>query len=198
MQALIDLFDAQEGPVLVDYPEDAPGSGPNDMEGLACPIRFDGPKAEDETLETAVLREIGELLPWYDLACNRRQRTTVGVTGLEIEQVVRTLASWLSPLPPVDVVNGHAPAAMLKLADEDLRAFYFEAAAGQPQRDSIGSKQLADWFWSETSAAELLLALRERLIPDEDPALQMLGHNSVVPREQWTRFGIDDRWWHKR
>ena len=197
LQALIDLFDASEGPVLVDYPEDAPGSGADDMEGLACPMRFDAPVSEDETLDMAVLREIGELLPWYDLARERRQRTTVGVSGLEIEDVARTLSSWLSPSAPVEVVNGHTPKAMLKLAVEDLRAFYFEAAAGQPQGDDIGSKQLADWFWGETSAAKLLLALRERLIPDEDPALRMLGHNSVVPREQWMRFGIDDRWWHK-
>jgi hypothetical protein len=198
LQKLIDLFDIPEGPVLVDYTEDAPVSGANQMEGLVCPVNFDASNTEDETLEMAVIREIGELLPWYDLACKRRQRTTVGVTGLEIEETARTLAKWLTSSPPVDVVNDHTPAAMLKLAVEDLRAFYFEAAAGQPRGDSIGSRQLADWFWGETSAAKLLLALRERLIPDEDPALQLLGHNSVVPREQWTRFGIDDRWWHKR
>ncbi len=197
-QSLIDLFEARKGPVLVDYPEDAPGSHADDMDGLACPMRFDAPKTNDETLESAVLREVGELQPWYDLACERRQRTTVGVTGLEIDDVVRTLAGWLSPEAPTAVIKNQTPAAMLKLAVEDLRAFYFEAAAGQPGGDAIGSKQLADWFWGETSAAKLLLALRDRLIPDDDPALQMLGHNSVVPREQWMRFGIDDRWWHKR
>ena len=196
LQKLIDLFDYSEGPVLADYTEYAPISGSNDMEGLVCPVQFDASNTGDETLEMAVLREIGELLPWYDLACKRRQRTTVGVTGLEIEEVARTLAKWLTPSPPTGAVNNHTPAAMLKLAVEDLRAFYFEATAGQPHGDSISSKQLADWFWVETSAAKLLLALRERLIPDENPALRMLGHNSVVPREQWTRFGIDNRWWN--
>lgn len=198
LQAVLDLFEAAEGPVLIDYPEEAPGSGPDGMEGLACPIRFDAPSSQEETLEAAVLREIHELQPWYDLSVEQRQRTTVGVTGLAIGDSARTLASWLTSSPPLDTVNGHTPAAMLKLAVEDLRAFYFEAAAGQPQGDAIGSKQLADWFWSETSAAKLLLALRDRLIADDDPALQMLGHNSVVPREQWTRFGIDERWWHTR
>ena len=198
LQALIDLYDAPEGPVLADYPEDAPAGNADDMEGMACPMRLDAPQNGEESLEDAVLREIGELLPWYDLALERRQRTTVGVSGLAIEDVARNLASWLSPTPPTDSINGHTPTALLKLAVEDLRAFYFEAAAGQPQGDTIGSKQLADWFWGETKAAELLLELRERLIPDPDPAIQMLGHNSVVPREQWGRFGIDDRWWHKR
>lgn len=198
LQAMLDLFEEPEGPVLVDYQEEAPGSGIDDMDGLACPMRFDAPETEDKTLEMAVLREIRELQPWYDLAFERRQRTTVGVTGLEIEDVARTLAAWLTPSPPVDIVNGQTPAAMLKLAVEDLKAFYFEAAAGQPQGDTIGSKQLADWFWEQTTAAKLFLALRDRLIADDDPALQMLGHNSVVPREQWIRFGIDDRWWHTR
>ncbi|PPR60892.1 MAG: hypothetical protein CFH10_01345 [Alphaproteobacteria bacterium MarineAlpha4_Bin2] len=197
LEKLIDLFDISEGPVLVDYTEDVPGTGSGGMEGLVCPVQFDASNTEDETLEMAVIREVGELLPWYDIAYKRRQRTTVGVTGLGIEEVVRTLAKWLTSSPPVDVVNDQDPPAMLKLAVEDLRAFYFEAAAGQPQGDAIGSRQLADWFWGETSAAKLLLALRERLIPEKDPALQLLGHNSVVPREQWTRFEIDDRWWHK-
>ncbi|MFT5509948.1 MAG: hypothetical protein ACI89J_003039 [Hyphomicrobiaceae bacterium] len=197
LQATLDLFAEPEGPVLVDYPEDAPGSNAGDMEGLACPIRFDTPAATDETLEMALLREIQELRPWYDLTHERRGRTTVGVTGLDIEEVARTLTSWLTLSPPSDVVNGQVPAAMLKLAVEDLKAFYFEAAAGQPQGDEIGSKQLADWFWEETSAAKLFLALRERLIPNDDPALRLFGHNSVVPRVEWARFGIDDRWWHK-
>jgi hypothetical protein len=196
LQAMLDLFGEPIGPVLIDYPEDAPGSGSEDMEGLACPMRFDAPAAEDETLEMAVLREISELQPWYDLARERRQRTTVGVTGLEIEDVACTLTSWLTTSPPSDDVNGQSPAAMLKLAVEDLKAFYLEAAAGQPQGDAIGSKQLADWFWEETSAAKLFLALRARLIPVDDPALRLLGHNSVVPREQWGRFDIDERWWH--
>lgn len=197
LQATLDLFGSTEGPVLVDYPEDVPETGVGEMDGLACPIRFEATEAEDETLEMAVLREIQELQPWYDLARERRQRTTVGVTGLAIEDVARTLTGWLTPNPPTETVNGQTPAAMLKLAVEDLKAFYFEAAAGQPQGDAIGSKQLADWFWEETSAAKLFLALRERLIPDDDPALRLLGHNSVVPRVEWMRFGIDDRWWHK-
>ena len=62
LQKLIDLFDYSEGPVLADYTEDAPISGSNDMEGLVCPVQFDASNTGDETLEMAVLREIGELL----------------------------------------------------------------------------------------------------------------------------------------
>ena len=60
LQKLIDLFDIPEGPVLVDFTEDAPGSGAIDMEGLVCPVQLDASNTEDETLEMAVVREIGE------------------------------------------------------------------------------------------------------------------------------------------
>ena len=28
-----------------------------------------------------------------------------------------------------------------------------------------------------------------------DPARQLIGRNLLVPREQWGRFGIAERWW---
>ena len=82
---------------------------------------------------------------------------------------------------------------MLKLAAEDLKAFYFEAVAGQPQ--PMTGRAAADWFWGETSAAKLFVALRARCIADADPDRQYIGRNLLVPREQWGRFGITDRWW---
>ena len=82
---------------------------------------------------------------------------------------------------------------MLKLAAEDLKAFYFEAVAGQPQ--PMTGRAAADWFWGETSAAKLFVALRERCIADTDPARQLIGRNLLAPREQWGRLGITDRWW---
>ena len=64
---------------------------------------------------------------------------------------------------------------MLKLAAEDLKAFYFEAVAGQPH--PMTGQAAADWFWGETSAATLFVALRERCIADTDPARQYIGRN---------------------
>jgi hypothetical protein len=190
LRSLLALFSEAQGPVLADYPEEAPkAASGDDLSGMACPLRLDAPNAGEETLELAVLREIRELQPWYDLACERRQRTTFGVAGLPVEEVARVLCSWLAETPP-----GPSPEAMLKLAAEDLKAFYFEAAAGQPQ--PIGSRQLADWFWGETSAAKLFIALRERCIADVAPSIQQMGRNLMIPREQWSRFGIVERWWH--
>lgn len=194
LSALLDLFAAEQGPVLADYPEDAPGAGPHDMTGMACPISFDKP-ATEETLAGAIAREIGQLRPWYDLALERRGRTTFGGAGLSIEDTAAFLSAWIGDEAPPSPRADQTAEAMLKLASEDLKAFYFEAMAAQPQ--AAGARQLADWFWGETSAAKLFVALRERCIRDADPARQVIGKNLMVPREQWGRFGITDRWWRQ-
>ena len=193
LKALLATFDEATGPVLADYPEDASGGGTEDMTGMACTIILDRPAATEETLGAAVLREVRELQPWYDLARERRQRTTFGSAGLDIEDVAGFLARWLDQMPPESPRAEQSPEAMLKLAAEDLKAFYFEAVAGQPQ--PMTGRAAADWFWGETSAAELFVALRERCIADADPAHQLIGRNLLVPREQWSRFGITERWW---
>lgn len=193
--ALLALFAEPRGPVIVDFPEDAPGSGPADMSGLACPITRERSSAGEETLPQAIAREIRELQPWYDLARERRGRTTFGVSELAIADVARHLAGWLAVPAPSSPDPRHSSEVMLKLCSEDLKAFYLEALAEQPARPS--ARQLADWFWGETAAARLLLALRERCIADADPARRLIGLNNLVPREQWGRFGITERWWHK-
>ena len=195
LRAVLALFAEPKGPVLIDYPEEASGSASDDLSGMACPLRLDAPAGAKETLEDAILREIRELRPWYDLARERRQRTTFGVTSLAIEDVARLLCGWLAGPTPGPAGNGTSPEAMLKLATEDLKAFYFEAAAGQPQ--PVGSRAMADWFWGETAAAKLFVALRERCIADPDPARQLIGRNLMVPRAQWSRFGITEHWWQK-
>ena len=48
-----------------------------------------------------------------------------------------------------------------KLAVEDLKAFYNESAAAQPGYAS--SKDVADWFWGQTSAGNMLLHLLLRI-----------------------------------
>lgn len=192
LRALLGLFDAKAGPILVDYPEDAPGTGPSDMTGMACAIRFDRPEAQ-ETLESALLREIRELQPWYDLAFERRQRTTFGASRLSIETIATYLVQWQADPRPESPHANQTPEALLKLAAEDLKVFYFEALAGQPP--PMSGRAAADWFWGETSAAKLFVALRERCIADSNPERQLIGRNLLVPREQWSRFGITERWW---
>lgn len=193
LKALLALFDEPHGPVLRDYPEDAPGGSSGDMDGMACPITFAPKAAGEETLTDAVLREVAELQPWYDLALARRNRTTFGAADLEIGDVVRALGAWLDDAAPPATGTSQTPEALVKLAAEDLKAFYFEALAGQPA--PLTGRAARDKFWSETAAARLFMELRRRFISSDDPGRQYIGNNLLVPREQWSRLGIDDRWW---
>ena len=131
LKAMLALLDAKAGPMLADYPEDAPGGSATDMSGMACPIRFDRKGAAEETLEETILREIRELQPWYDLAFERRQRTTFGSSRLAIEDVAKFLARWQTEMPPASPHGDEPPEAVLKLAAEDLKVFYLEALTGR-------------------------------------------------------------------
>lgn len=193
LRALLGILDSPSGPVLRDYPEDAPGAAAaDDASGWSCPVSFDRPPAE-ETLEVQVQREILQLRPWYDLALERRGRSTFGEAGLTIEQVADFLLAWASgPRPDSPHAQLSSP-QLLKLAAEELKVFYLEAVAAQP--GSISGRRAADWFWGETAAARLLVALRQVCIDADEPNIRWMGRNLMVPRDQWSRFGIDDRWW---
>ena len=78
-------MEVKTGPVLEDFPEDAPISE-DQMGPLACPVDFPQKEinlTDTEQLCAALKREMVSMRPWYDLAVKKRERTTVGVSGLE-------------------------------------------------------------------------------------------------------------------
>jgi hypothetical protein len=68
----------------------------------------------------------------------------------------------------------------LKLATDELKAFYYEAKSVQPGKHTFMSIQ--DWFWFETSAGEIFLQLKEKVSNLEDPTFKGLATTSLVPR----------------
>ena len=157
-----------------------------------APVSFDRPPV-DETLGVLIYQEILQLRPWYDLAFERRRRSTFGEAGLTIEQVVDFLLAWATgPRPESPHAQLSSP-QLLKLGAEELKVFYLEAVAARP--GAISGRRAADWFWGETAAAHLLVALREVCIDAVEPDIRWMGRNLIVPRDQWSRFGIEDRWW---
>ena len=97
--AALRLLECESGPVLEDFPEDAPhvdlGEAP---EGLACPVNF--PRADGSgSLTEEFADEVLQLEAWHDVALKHRGRTTLGVTGLTTGEIVEFLASWLTGAP---------------------------------------------------------------------------------------------------
>lgn len=189
LMAAFDLLDAPEGPLLVDYPEEiAEGADAIDeeaMTGMVCPI--DLPKAPDANAPTsalgqALMREIGSLAPWYELAINRRGRTTVGPSGLDIESCGKALAGFLDDRTAPPARDGIPPQRALKLAYEDLKAYYGEAITAQPGYST--SKQVENWLFNETVFGKALWTLRDICIGHDDEYFRYLGTNSIVPDRQ--------------
>ena len=176
--AALRLLEVQAGPVLADYPEDAPLPSAGEAQQFVCPVSFGGNTATDK-LGELFLHEVGQLLPWHDLARERRGRTSVGLSGIAVNEAARMLASSLNG-EPVAGFAGMSAGETLKLACEDVRAYYYEAAAarpGTPDADAIQS-----WFWNDTAAGRAFLALYRLWLTSPDTSLQKLCATSLVPR----------------
>ena len=171
---LLRLFERPSGPVLEDFPEDAPAVAEHDAESdFACPVTF-VKAADDRDPAAAVLREIAQLAPWYDLALKRRGRTSFGISGLSIEDAARRAASYLNG------ATAQGQGAHLKRACDDIKTYYYEAVAAQP--GNLAARAIDRWFWRETAAARIFLALRQVCLDSEDKSLKPLGQTSLVPR----------------
>jgi len=182
--AVLRLLEAGQGPVLQDFPEDAPAPvNADDTEGCACPVNLSRPQpGADGKIDAAqaLLDEVAQLLPWHDLAIKRLGRTTVGISGLAIEEAARYVASHLGAAPAPSYGTGISVAEALKRACDDLKAFYCEAAAAQPGNPA--GDEIEKWFWRQTTAGRLFLDLQEVCRTSPDKSMQMLGKSVLVPR----------------
>ncbi len=184
--AALKLLEAPSGPVLEDFPEDAPDAG-NGFSAWACPVSFqaeEGELSDEEQLRLALKQEITQLSSWYDLAVKKRGRTTVGLIGLDPDALGDFIISFLAKEIPESPREDLTVEQALKLASEDLKAYYFEAVSAQPGQGAPSSEQLADWFWGETTAGKVLIAVKQVCVNSDDRSLQLTGKLLLVPMAQ--------------
>ena len=192
LRTVLALFERTDGPVILeDYAKDAPGQGaPENMEGMVCPIPLPKPASPDKTdLIQSVLSEAEQLAPWQTLFRETHNRSTVGVCDLSLPDAIRFLGTLLNddgtPTPP-----DRNPATTLRFATEDLRNFYLEAAAMRPG-GAASTDQLIEWFWGETSAGALILALHPVCTASDNPDLKHVAADQMIPRVQ--RYRLQSR-----
>ncbi len=181
--ATLKLLEAPDGPRLEDFPEDAPAS-PDEITVLSCPVNFvqkGMDTGETEQLHAAFNREIISMRPWYDMAVKKRGRTTVGVSGINLEAIGDFIYSFLKGVEPENPRDDIPLAYTLKFAVDDLKAYYFEGITAQPGQESVSSQVLADWFWGETVAGKVLLAVKETGKTNEDDLMRTVSSKLIVP-----------------
>ena len=184
--ATLRLFEEPKGPVLKDYPEDAPDAT-GQMTSLACPVNFTKEETnltEREQLCASFKREMMTMRPWYDMAVTKRGRTTVGVSGLDLDAICDFLCSFFEEDVPENPREDIPLPYTLNLVTDDLKAYYFESITAQPGQESPSSKILSDWFWGETLAGEVLLSIRETCLESDDALMRLIGRVLIVPTAQ--------------
>lgn len=185
----LSLLEYPVGPVLVDYPVDADQSS-DTSEPLACPVNFQTRRDSGSTTDTmleALQGELSTMQTWYDLACEKSAGTAPGASGLSIQQVKDLFTDFISgTIESQDSTVGKV-SDLLRLASEDIKAFYLKAVSAQPGQ-STDATVLADWFWGDTYAALCINEVRKICLTLEDNDMQLVGKLLLIPRNQMHRF----------
>jgi hypothetical protein len=177
--AALQLLERTDGPVLLqDFPDDDPRrlSDP----AWQPPLRAAG-RSEDDvvTLAGALAAEVSALQAAHRRWVTQSGRSTIGVSGLSIEDAAQYVAAWLRGDGPDSPRDGFSAPLLLRFAIDDLKAYALEAAAAGAAKPS--SKQLGDWLWQETATGAAIQALRAALLHSEDQRLKLIAENFIVP-----------------
>ena len=179
LKALLALFECTSGPVLEDFPEDAPAdlvAHAAESEGEACPVFFNTPAAVPDSARAALLQsEIAQLAPWQALAAQRRGASVFGLSGKSPQALAEVLVER-SEAASITAAEWLA----LKLAIDDLRTYYEEAASAQPS--PLPSSELEQWFYRKTVAGALLHDLRAAGLAHADATVRQIADRMLIPR----------------
>ena len=152
--AALALLERTAGPVLEDYPEDAPSV--RIEESAACPVSFGNTQAQENTWTARFQDELTQMQPWYELGKRKRRgRSLVGVADEPMENIFSKLGELLDKkaLPTADL-------KWFKLAIEDAKVFYIEALTAQPGEYS--AQAIEQILWHETHLGAGLRVFYER------------------------------------
>lgn len=171
MSAALELLNRDHGPILEDFPDDAP-DGTGQEEPVACPVSFT-PSIE-ETWHSRLTHEIATLAPWYAIGLERRaNRTLFGLSESPVEDLAANLGEYLDQdrLPTDNLM-------WFKRAIDDLKAFYLEALTAQPGHHDTAAVNRT--LWHETAFGLALRVFYDGL--SEQPELINFVR-IVLPRE---------------
>jgi hypothetical protein len=194
LRTVLALFERTDGPVILDdFAIDAPGQGqPENMDGMVCPIPLKKPPpdmAGEADLIRQVLAEVEQLAPWQALFSEEKNRsaTTIGISGMPLAHAISFLGDLLEH-GRSDLVADDKWGDTLRFAAQDLRNYYLEAAAMRPGGPATHAAMIK-WFWQETSAGSLLLALHPVCSASANQRLSEAARSQLIPRRQQSLLG---------
>jgi hypothetical protein len=189
--AVLNLLEAAGGPLLEDFPDEDAESSAEEVK-LAFPddfIRLATETKGSPDLGEALRKEIAAMRPWYDMAVDRRKRTTLGLSCLEPEALGDFIYSFVKAEEPQNPRTDLPIIYSLKFAVEDLKAYYTEAITIHPGQAGASSQVLQDWLWDQTAAGRVILELKRVLQASTDKTVSLFGSHFLVPGEVARRKG---------
>ena len=173
LAAALDTLNADVGPVLVDYPEEAGPIGLPQASEVAASANGDADKPLDAAGEITALRG------YYERWQEQRGRTAVGVTGIpqrRFRGIIRFLEAYAES-DEADMDERPADVSVpqfVRYCADDLKAFCYEARMAQRPGDS--EADIHTWFWGETAVGSLIDSITQRLNATGDAKLQATAY----------------------
>ena len=128
---------------------------------------------------TSVEEECAALKSYYQRQCVDKSRTSVGVAKTPVIELASLFDEVFENKKLKAVRSDISARLMFRLALDDLKAYYIEAALAGSSKPS--SQQLCDWIWKETLLGSRMRELRHRFMKSDDEKLQDLGAKFIVP-----------------
>jgi len=173
------LLERTDGPVILEhFPDDNPSWSDRPGWVPAVTLPTPGQPQTASEWEAAFQAELALVLPVWERFKARFGRTTIGLSGQPPEAWPAFATAFLDRgLPTVPAHD--TPALALRFLSDDLKALYSEAvqADGEPP----SARQIDGWFWRQTIAGQLLIALRTTAMESENTALKTVGGRFFVP-----------------
>ena len=173
LAAALGTLDADAGPVLADYPEDAGPLGMPQASEVTASTNGDTVKPLDAADEITALRG------YYERWQEQRGRTAVGVTGIpqrRFRGIIRFLEAY-AERDDADMDERPADVSVpqfVRYCADDLKAFCYEARMAQRPNDT--EADIHTWFWGETAVGSLIASITQRLNSTGDAKLQATAY----------------------
>jgi len=173
------LLERADGPVVLeDFTEDAPSQTPVPGWAPSFTPRLSEP-ATPAAWAVALADEIALARPWWERARARGGRSAVGVSFQPPEAWPGYAAAFLAGDLPAAPAPLTSPALGLRFLADDLRAFTAEAALAEGPM--VPPDQINTWFYRQTMAGRLLVALRNAALASANNGFKTMGSRFLVP-----------------
>ena len=168
LKQALSLVETSHQQTLVDFITDDPR--------FSADIDWRKPDIEKHT---SIVDECTSLKPFYQRQCVNKSRTTVGVAKVPVSELAALIDHVYEHHGLKNIRQDISERLMLRLAMDDLKAYYIESALSDSGNPS--SRQIDDWLWLETVLGKRLRELRHRFMGSDNAKLADLGSKFIVP-----------------